>query len=497
MTAMRAAGSRALPLLAVAAALALAGCASGPEKSASEASALPDGDRVGRSGLPSSRKRSPYAPAQEDKSKRGHYTAGGLYAPHIKDSVPDDLPDVDAIPEPEVVDEPRSRYGNRSPYKVLGKRYKVLDSAEGYDETGMASYYGNKFHGRRTSNLEVYDMYAFTAAHKTLPLPSFARVTNLDNGKSVVVRVNDRGPFHDGRIIDLSYAAAVKIGIRDRGTGRVEVVGLSPGENARHDYEAVAARTPAAAPPARAADALQLPPGVHIATGKPRPMQSAAPATAAATPSAMDRRVEGVLPIAAANASERVPATPAPATASVPASRPAAAPAASPAPASDQDWRFDMRQDGKAMTADEFDAWMKARRARVATGKAGKPDPYGSAAPGAAAKPALRSVPAPAPETIAAAREADAAEAAPVPAPVADGGGVTLQVAAFGARANAERALAMLRGAGVPGARLLDAVSGGKPVWRVRVGPVARAQVPELSARVAGLGFGQPQVVRD
>src|SRR3546814_18422567 len=94
--------------------------------------------------------------------------------------------------------------------------------------------YGNKFHGRRTSNLEVYDMYAFTAAHKSLPLPSFARVTNLDNGKSVVVRVNDRGPFHEGRIIDLSYAAAVKIGIRDRGVGRVEVVGLGPGENRRN-----------------------------------------------------------------------------------------------------------------------------------------------------------------------------------------------------------------------------------------------------------------------
>src|SRR3546814_7716466 len=93
----------------------------------------------------------------EDPSKRGHYTAGGLYAPHIKDSVPDELPDEDAIPEPEVVAEPRSRYGNRSPYKVLGKSYRVLDSAEGYDEIGQASYYGNKFHGRRTSNLEVYD----------------------------------------------------------------------------------------------------------------------------------------------------------------------------------------------------------------------------------------------------------------------------------------------------------------------------------------------------
>src|SRR5690606_34417765 len=160
------------------------------------------------------------------------YTAGGLYAPHIRDSVPDEVPDVDAIPEPEVVAEPRSRYGNRSPYKVLGKSYRVLDTAEGYRGTGLASYYGNKFHGRRTSNLEVYDMYAFTAAHKSLPLPSFARVTNLDNGRSVVVRVNDRGPFHEGRVVDLSYAAAVKLDIHRQGTGRVEVRGLAPGEAA-------------------------------------------------------------------------------------------------------------------------------------------------------------------------------------------------------------------------------------------------------------------------
>jgi rare lipoprotein A len=476
-----AATARVLPVLAAVAALALAGCASGPEKSASEPGPAAD-DGSGRS---SSDRRSPYAPAQEDVSKRGHYTAGGLYAPHIKDTVPDELPDVDAIPEPEVVAEPRSRYGNRSPYKVLGKSYKVLDSAEGYDETGMASYYGNKFHGRRTSTLEVYDMYAFTAAHKSLPLPSFARVTNLDNGKSVVVRVNDRGPFHDGRIIDLSYAAAVKIGIRDRGTGRVEVVGLSPGENARIDRDAVAANEPASAPAAATTTgngALQLPPGVRIATGKPQP----------APPSAMDRLVEGGLVEGMTPAASVTAAVPAAAATPSPAS----ATASVTAPAGESDWRFDMRQDGKAMTADEFDAWMRARRARVATGKAGKPDPYGSAAPGASVKPAA-SVPPPAPETIAAAQEADAGVAAPVPPLPAVASGVTLQVAAFGARANAERALAMLRGAGVSGARLLDAVSAGKQVWRVRVGPVDSAKIPELSARVAGLGFGQPQVVRD
>src|SRR5690606_12103262 len=157
--------------------------------------------------------------------------------------------------------------------KVLGRTYRVLDDPDGFVETGLASYYGQKFHGRRTSNQEVYDMYAFTAAHKSLPLPSFARGTNLETGQSVVVRVDDRGPFHEGRVVDLSYAAAVKIGVHPRGTARVEVRALSPGEEARHRGT-----------------------GTRVAT---------------------------------------------------------AAPAAGDA----ADWRFDMHQDGRAMTADEFDAW--------------------------------------------------------------------------------------------------------------------------------------------
>jgi rare lipoprotein A len=125
------------------------------------------------------------------------------------------------------VPEPRSRYGNRSPYTVLGKTYRVLEDTRGYRERGIASWYGNKFHGRPTSSFEPYDMYKFTAAHKTLPLPSFVRVTNLENGRSAVVRVNDRGPFHAGRIIDLSYAAAVKLGIHKRGTAEVEVEAIA------------------------------------------------------------------------------------------------------------------------------------------------------------------------------------------------------------------------------------------------------------------------------
>ena len=149
----------------------------------------------------------------------------------MRDSTPDYIPNVACIPEPEVTAEERSAIGNKSPYVVLGKSYKVLDDTRNYVERGTASYYGAKFHGRLTSNREVYDMYQFTAAHKTLPLPSFARVTNLDNGESVIVRVNDRGPFHDGRVVDLSYAAAVRLGITQRGTGNVEVRALQPGES--------------------------------------------------------------------------------------------------------------------------------------------------------------------------------------------------------------------------------------------------------------------------
>ncbi len=241
-----------------------------------------------------------YQPAQEDPSTRGDYTRGGLYKPGVRDTTPDFVPDLDCIREPVVDDEPHSAIGNNSPYYVLGKKYKVLDSASGYVERGTASYYGNKFHGRLTSNHEVYDMYAFTAAHKTLPLPSFARVTNLDNGRSVIVRINDRGPFHDGRLIDLSYAAAVKLGVVGKGTGNVEVRGLTPrdmrragaaqrvddsvhappsGDDAGHGVQAVAVTlddAPVAAAPLPAASPL---PPVAAATAdapkQPMPTLSA------------------------------------------------------------------------------------------------------------------------------------------------------------------------------------------------------------------------------
>lgn len=143
-----------------------------------------------------------------------HGPANPVDVSHVKDAVPKV--------------EPRSPGGNKSPYQVFGKTYHVLADANGYRKRGGASWYGKKFHGHQTSNGEVYDMYKMTAAHKSLPIPSYVRVTNLANGRQVIVRVNDRGPFHAGRIIDLSYAAAAKLDMLRHGTAQVEVEVLDP-----------------------------------------------------------------------------------------------------------------------------------------------------------------------------------------------------------------------------------------------------------------------------
>lgn len=143
------------------------------------------------------------------------------------DGAPRDI-DVSTIPDAVPRVEPYSRYGNPRTYTVAGKSYSVMSDSRGYVERGIASWYGTKFHGRRTSSGEPYDVYAMTAAHKSLPIPCYAKVTNLRNGRSVVVRINDRGPFIEGRIIDLSYAAARKLGIVASGTGLVEVRTIDP-----------------------------------------------------------------------------------------------------------------------------------------------------------------------------------------------------------------------------------------------------------------------------
>ena len=143
---------------------------------------------------------------------------------------PEDIPPGMAnMPDPVPQAEPLSRGGNFKSYEVFGKRYQVLSSAEGFRETGLASWYGKKFHGRKTSNGERYDMFKLTAAHKNLPLPSYVRVTNLGNGKSVIVRVNDRGPFHSSRVIDLSYAAAARLETIGK-IATVEIEAIVPGQ---------------------------------------------------------------------------------------------------------------------------------------------------------------------------------------------------------------------------------------------------------------------------
>jgi rare lipoprotein A len=160
------------------------------------------------------------APAQ---GKGGYYKDDG---PH--ENPPSNLAEV---PDAEPRAEPLHRYANR-PYQVFGRSYVPLVQLQPFRERGLASWYGRRFHGQKTASGERYDMYAMTAAHPTLPIPSYARVTHAGSGRSVVVRINDRGPFHPGRVIDLSYAAAFKLGFIQAGSAPVELEAVLPGEPA-------------------------------------------------------------------------------------------------------------------------------------------------------------------------------------------------------------------------------------------------------------------------
>lgn len=165
----------------------------------------------------------PESESDSDKIQKGRYA-------QEKDNGPMQDVDLSHIPDAVPRKEVRTIAGNKNPYTILGKTYHLIKDESSYKERGYASWYGQKFNGYKTSNGEIYDMYAMTAAHKTLPIPSYVRVTNVTNGKTVVVRVNDRGPFHDGRIVDLSYAAAQRIGIHKHGTGLVDVEIVLPND---------------------------------------------------------------------------------------------------------------------------------------------------------------------------------------------------------------------------------------------------------------------------
>ena len=153
--------------------------------------------------------------------------AGGSDRPQ-QDGTPEFRADIMTIPDAVPRPEPVTSAGNKSPYTVLGTTYRVAPARPGYRERGFASWYGTKFHGQYTSNGEPYDVYTMTAAHKTLPIPCYVRVKNVENGRSIVVRVNDRGPFHEGRVLDLSYAAAYRLGYANKGTALVELEVLDP-----------------------------------------------------------------------------------------------------------------------------------------------------------------------------------------------------------------------------------------------------------------------------
>ncbi len=201
----------------------LSGCASSPEPSSSSRYSI-----------------------SQDRAPTGDFDASDL-----KDAVPRY--------------EPLSRGGNKSPYTVWGKQYTVMADASDYAQRGTASWYGEKFHGHKTSNGEIFDMYEMTAAHKSLPLPSYVRVTNLDNGRQTVVRVNDRGPFHGDRIIDLSYAAAKKLGYQSRGTANVEIVAITVAADGT--MRVAGKNEPVASPPPAAPRKASAGEGIFVQVG--------------------------------------------------------------------------------------------------------------------------------------------------------------------------------------------------------------------------------------
>jgi rare lipoprotein A len=372
------------------------------------------------------------------------------------DSVPTEIPDVSKLPEPVPKVEPRALYGNKSPYSVLGQTYNVLPTPRGYVERGIASFYGNKFHGYKTSSLEEYDMYQFSAAHKTLPLPSYARVTNLENGKSVIVRINDRGPFHENRIIDLSFAAAVKLGVWPKGTGLVEVRAIDPSE-ANSDRGAPYVNTApkpspvtAPVPPSRPAF-VAAPPAARTA---PTPEMATTP-----PPSRVVGSMASGSTLALAGAS-RAPS------------------AAISAPV------------GRA--PEEGDDGPVAGMTGVSAAEALPPLPGAKTSPSSSA---------------AAAGVSSAAATAPRPAGPAQGPTVAsvpgkptiyLQVGAFSDVANANRVADQLNKAGLGPVSVIETTIAGRSVRRVRVGPLADVDTADrVTDQIAGMGLPRPSVAVD
>ena len=199
------------------------------------------------------------APSRPTTSKPGGY--------YLDDGPgPNPPANLDSVAEPTPRIEPINRYTSR-PYTVLGRTYTPYAQLTPYKARGVASWYGKRYHGQKTSSGEVYDMYTMSAAHTILPLPSYARVTSVATGKSVIVRVNDRGPFHEDRLIDLSYAAALRLGLLGRGSGLVEVEAIIPGNEGPPPMTAAPAPAPDPAPAPAAAAVIPEPGGIYVQLG--------------------------------------------------------------------------------------------------------------------------------------------------------------------------------------------------------------------------------------
>jgi len=237
------------------------------------------------------------APKRSGPVERAPASGGGYY---LDDGPGANAPaNIEAIPDAVPKIEPLGR-GTMRPYTVMGRNYTPMTRLEPYKARGVASWYGRRYHGKQTSSGEIYDMYAMTAAHTVLPIPSYVRVTNIANGKSVVLRVNDRGPFIDSRLIDLSYTAAYKLGILSGGSGMVEVESIIPGQSSAAPRPATATAPVAPAAPVTAAietapiTALPLPPPVLVAAPSPATPAAASTNTAVASGSYLQFGAFGV-----------------------------------------------------------------------------------------------------------------------------------------------------------------------------------------------------------
>ena len=374
----------------------------------------------------------------------------------------DDIPD--AVPKVE----PKSRFGNMSSYVVFGRRYYTKGTSRDFRERGVASWYGTKFHGRKTSSGEVYDMHAMTAAHKTLPLPSYVRVTNLENGRTAVVKVNDRGPFVGDRVIDLSYAAATKLGVVRNGTARVEIVSVDPRDHGERKAERLLAAS---------------------STSKAGRSAGEAAATAGSDDKAAPERATrgspfGDLPGRGGGAGERAAMSHVAATSHRPepvvaAREPADAPKPQVRP--------------RAEPAQVRQAPLQSAEPK-ATLAAAAPDPEPELETPPAAVPAA--APAGAPETLLAA--AGQPSSASAPAAGALSPAIYLQVGAFGSRGNAEQLRRKLRGQLSEPILVREPSAGAAAghLYKVHVGPLgSRDQAAALGRQLAAQGIGTPMVV--